>query len=247
MMRVFFTGAYRRPREVNWMIGMFILGTSLFLGFTGYSLVYEQLSYWGLTVVGNLLESVPMIGIIIADFFRGGPGITQATLSRIFIFHAAILPALLIGLLLFHLLLMHALGISRLTFRGEEREPDYPFVPDHLYSELIFALLLMFVLTLLAIFFPVGLGERANPLVTPPHIKPEWYFYFAFRILKITSLTFAVLATGAGFFIMVLWPLIDGAIRRRFKDSEASVVIGAVVVLLIIFLTIWEVFAAGVV
>jgi len=240
MMRVFFTGSYRRPRELNWMVGILLLASTLFIGFTGYSLIQEQLSYWGITVVGNLLEAVPLVGEWLADFFRAGSTITQKTLSRIFILHAAVLPSVIILLLITHVVLMHALGLTRLSFRGEEKKPDFPFVPDHLYAELIFALFIMLLLTFLALVFPAGLGDKANPLVTPPHIKPEWYFYFAFRILKITSLTFAVLSIGAGFFTMLFWPFIDGWIRKKIPNSEASVLIGIVVVVMMLAFTVWE-------
>ena len=87
MLRVFFTGAYRRPRQLNWCIGFLLLGTTLTFGFTGYSLVYEQLSFWGATVATNLAEAVPFVGPFIAHFLRGGPEVGENTLTRFFILH----------------------------------------------------------------------------------------------------------------------------------------------------------------
>ena len=88
--------------------------------------------------------------------------------------------------------------------------------------------------------FPVGLEAKANPLVTPAHIKPEWYFYFTFRWLKLTSLTFAVLSLGFFGFVMAMWPFIDGLIRRKRKTSEISIYVGILAFAAFVVLTIWE-------
>ena len=96
-MRVYFTGAYRRPRELNWMVGMSILVVTLLTGFTGYSLVYEQLSYWGATVGANIADSVPLIGSSAKVLLLGGEVYNQHTISRFFVLHGAVLPAALIA------------------------------------------------------------------------------------------------------------------------------------------------------
>jgi len=243
MLRVFFTGSYRKPRELNWFIGMGLLGVTLMFGFTGYSLIYEQLSYWGATVAGNITESVPLVGPSLANFIRGGGEVGSATLTRFFAFHIGVLPTLLIGLLLLHFTLIRLLGVTEFRFKKSAGSAKtFSFFPDHVLTEVLIGVTLMFLMTILAIVFPVGLAEKANPLVTPPHIKPEWYFYFTFRWLKLTSLTFAVLSLGLFGAVAAAWPLIDGAIRRRWKDSEASVWIGALVVLALLALTVWEAF-----
>ena len=110
-------------------------------------------------------------------------------------------------------------------------------------TEVIIGLGLGFVLTCLAVIFPVGLAEKANPLVTPAHIKPEWYFFWTFRWLKLTGLTFAVLSIGFVGFLALVWPFIDAAIRRRRPASEFSVIIGVVAVLGLVLLTLWEAIA----
>ena len=238
--RVFFTGSYRKPREINWMVGTVILAVTLLLGFTGYSLIYEQLSYWGITVVTQLLDAIPLIGQFVGDFFRGGKTIGQGTLSRVFIFHVAILPGLLIVLLTIHIAYMHTQGITKFKFAGDKDKKSFPFVPDHLITEIIIALILMFLMTCLAIIFPVHLGSEANPQITPDHIKPEWYFYFAFRILKLTSDTGAVLIMGFGYMLLMFWPLIDSGFRQKKPESERSILIGIFMVLTLVFLTLWE-------
>jgi len=246
-MRVYFTGAYRKPRELNWMVGSLILFTVLFFGFTGYSLVYEQLSYWGATVAGNLTASVPLIGEFLAGFLQGGETLSDNTLTRYFIIHIGILPTVIVLLLIVHIGLIRLHGVTEFHTTKESGEEHtgktFPFFPNHFLTELMIGVILMVVLTCLALIFPAGLGEPANPLVTPAHIKPEWYFYFTFRWLKLTSLTFAVLSLGFAGFLFVMWPFLDSMIRRKKPNSEASVYIGIVVVVGILILTIWEAIA----
>ena len=250
MMRVYFTGAYRSPRELNWMAGVGLLGVTMFFGFTGYSLVYEQLSYWGATVAGNLTEAVPIVGHHLARLLRGGETVGDNTLTRYFILHAGILPAALAGLLAFHILQIRLHGVTEFEFSGEERrtkkgeEKTYPFFPDHFMTEIMIGVGLAFVLTCLAVIFPTALEEKADPLTTPPHIKPEWYFYWTFRWLKLTGLTFAVLSIGFVGFLALVWPFVDAWIRKKRPRSEASVWLGAVAVVVLLVLTVWEAVAS---
>lgn len=240
-LRVFFTGAYRKPRELIWMTGVAILGVTLFFGFTGYSLVFEQLSYWGATVAGNLMQAVPVVGEMAARFIRGGDTVGDNTLTRFFVFHIGVLPTAMTILLFIHIVLIRMHGVSQLEFRDEKGTgKSYPFYPDHFYTELIIGIGLTVLLTCLAIIFPAELGEKANPLVTPAHIKPEWYFYFTFRWLKLTGLTVAILSTGFFFFLMFVWPFIDAGIRKFKPKSEASLWIGAAAFVGILILTVWE-------
>jgi quinol-cytochrome oxidoreductase complex cytochrome b subunit len=240
MMRVFFTGAYRKPREGNWILGCFLLLLTLGFGFTGYSLIYEQLSYWGATVAGNILDAVPLAGPYLADFLRGGPHVGSNMLTRLFVFHIGALPTIMVAVLLAHLLLMRAHGVSELEPTSEADAVRFPFIPDHLLTEIGIAMFLMFLLSFLAVVFPVGMGPKANPLVTPEHIKPEWYFFWAFRWLKLVPDRVAVITQGLFLGILVAWPLFDGWIRRKRPGSEASVWVGACVVGILLTLTIWE-------
>ena len=241
-MRVFFTGAYRKPREINWMVGMSLLVTTLLTGFTGYSLVYEQLSYWGATVAANISDSVPVVGPFAKRMLLGGDTYNATTVSRFFVLHAAVLPATLIGLIAVHIAIVRMQGVTELHFRDEKKgEPDhFRFFPDHLYTELIIGLVLMIVLSALATVLPATLGPKADPLTTPEVIKPEWWFYVAFRWLKLFSATAAVLSQGFIVFLMFAWPFVDAWIRRRTPFQEASVWIGICGVAAIIGLTLWE-------
>ena len=245
-MRVFFTGSYRRPRELNWMIGMTLLVCTLMLGFTGYSLVFEQLSYWGATVAANISDTVPVVGPLMKQALLGGETYNDRTLSRFFILHGAVLPVLLILVLVMHISLVRLLGVTQLKFEGDESQPSrhFNFFPSHFYTELIIGLTLMILLSALATLLPVGMGPRANPLVTPDVIKPEWFFYVAFRWLKLFTGLTAVLTQGLIIFIMFLWPFIDDWLVRKFKYADISVWIGVVGALTIMGFTMWEALVA---
>lgn len=241
-MRVFFTGAYRRPREVNWIIGMLLLLCTLGTGFTGYSLVYEQLSYWGATVGANITSTVPVIGDVLKKFLLAGEEYNPRTLSRFFLLHAAVLPVTMLLLLGLHVALIRLHGVTEFSFEDgeEEKKKTFNFFPDHILTELVMGLLLMILLSALATIVPATMGPRADPLSTPEIIKPEWFFYVAFRWLKLFTGTTAVLSMGFILFVMFAWPFIDERIRRKSPASEASIWVGVVAVAAIIGFTIWE-------
>ncbi len=240
--RIYFTGAYRRPREINWMIGMGLLVCTLVTGFTGYSLVYEQLSYWGATVAANITDTVPIVGNIMKQFLLGGDVYNERTLSRLFIIHAAIMPVTMVVLIAVHIAFIRMHGISELHFEDEDKsKPDhFNFFPDHILTELTIGLILMILLSVLATVLPATLGPPADPLSTPEVIKPEWFFYVAFRWLKLFSGTVAVLTTGLIVFVMFIWPFIDVVLQKMFKRTDASVWVGIVAYILITGMTVWE-------
>jgi len=240
--RVFFTGAYRKPREINWIVGMCLLFCTLMTGFTGYSLVYEQLSFWGATVGANITDTIPVIGGFLKRMMLAGDSYNQSTLSRFFVLHAAILPVTIVFLIGLHITVIRLQGVTEFKFRDEEagKPKTFNFFPDHLYTELIIGLVLMILLSALATVLPATLGPEANPLQTPDVIKPEWFFYVAFRWLKLFSGTAAVLSMGFIVFVMFAWPFIDAWIRKHTRFQEASVWVGIVGALTIIAMTVWE-------
>ncbi len=247
MLRVYFTGAYRHPRQLNWCIGILLLATTLAFGFTGYSLIYEQLSFWGATVACNLAEAVPLVGAHIGHFLRGGPEIGENTLTRFFMLHIGVLPTAMFFFLGLHIFLIRSHGVTEFEVAGEadgEEKRFFRFFPEHVTTELLIGVLLMYVLTILALVFPAGLGAPADPTQTPAHIKPEWYFYFTFRLLKLTSLKMSVVLTMAIGAVVFFWPFIEGFLRRRFGMPEwMSVVLGVIGFLGFLVLTVWESFA----
>lgn len=239
-MRVYFTGAYRRPREVNWMVGMALLILVLLTGFTGYSLVYEQLSYWGATVGANITDSVPVVGGAMKRMLLGGETYGEHTLPRFFVLHAAVLPMAMILLIVVHVALIRLHGVTEYRFDDEPEARTFNLYPDHLYMELIIGLGLMIVLTTLAVVSPAEMGPKADPLSTPEVIKPEWFFYVAFRWLKLFSVGVAVLSMSAIVLAMFMWPFIDERLRRATRVPAISVYIGIAAVLALVGLTIWE-------
>lgn len=244
-MRVYFTGAYRRPREINWVIGMCLLICTLLIGFTGYSLVFEQLSYWGATVAANISDAVPVVGGFAKQMLLAGAGYNERTLSRFYILHAAVLPTTMVLLIAVHITFIRLHGVTELRFEDEpaDQPRHFNFFPDHMMTELGIGLVLMTVLSALATILPATMGPQADPLTTPEVIKPEWFFYVSFRWLKLFSLTFAVISTGFIVGAMFVWPWIDKFLRRVTGNEEVSVYIGIVATFLLIGLTIWEAIA----
>ncbi len=241
-MRVYFTAAYRRPRELNWVIGMALLCCTLLTGFTGYSLVFEQLSYWGATVAANISDAVPVIGNLSKQMLLGGEAYNDRTLSRFYILHAAVLPTTIIVLVAIHIAFIRMHGVTELKFGDEDpKKPQhFNFFPDHMLTELMIGLVLMILLSALATILPATMGPRANPLITPEVIKPEWFFYVSFRWLKLFSLSFAVLSTGFIVAAMFLWPWIDAVLRRVTGKEDISIYIGIIATFLLVGLTVWE-------
>ncbi len=241
VLRVYFTAAYRAPRELNWMFGVALLGLSMVFGFTGYSLVYEQLAYWGATVATNLAAAVPVVGEMMARFIRGGDTVGPATLTRFYVLHIGLLPTLLMVFLGLHIAMVRTHGVTELHFEDEKpgHKQTFRFFPDHILTELVIGIGLLIVISAVAVILPPTLAERANPLQTPAHIKPEWYFYFTFRWLKLAGLNTALVTLGLAGGAFFFWPLIDRWLQRQLK-RDISVPVGVIAVLGVLVLTLWE-------
>lgn len=243
-LRVYFTGAYAKPRELNWMVGMFLLLCTVLTGFTGYSLVYEQLSYWGATVGANIADAVPVVGPFAKTLLLGGDAYNTHTLPRFYVLHAAVLPATMVLLVAVHIAIVRIQGVTELRFEDEPEPRPFKLFPDHVYTELILGLCLMILLSALATVAPAVLGPPADPSTTPEVIKPEWYFYVAFRWLKLFSGTAAVLSMGFIVFVMLAWPFIDRMLRRVTRIPAISVWIGIGGVAALLGLMLWEAMVA---
>jgi quinol-cytochrome oxidoreductase complex cytochrome b subunit len=244
VLRVYFTGGYRRPRQFNWFIGVMLLGTTLGFGFTGYSLIYEQESFWGATVACNLADAVPLIGPTIGTFLRGGPVVSDSTLTRFYVLHIGLLPTVIFILIGLHIFMIRMHGVTELHFedtKTEEQGRHFRFWPDHAMTELMIGILLMYLLTIIALIFPPEMGPAADPIHTPEHIKPEWFFYFNFKLLKLTSLKLSVILTGAIMGVVFFWPFIEEWLQRKFKIKDRfSVILGVFAFLVFLILTVWE-------
>jgi len=245
MMRVFFTRSYQRPRELNWMFGVCLFVMSLLFGFTGYSLIYEQMSYWAMQVGTEIAGATPIIGGWLAGFLKGGEDIGQNTLTRFHTFHVILLPIATMILVALHIYLIREHGVTDLHFKNEKptKEKTFPFWPDHAMTELVMVSLIMFVLIALSLVFPAHMGEQANPNITPLHIKPEWYFYPVFRWLKITNLTWGVLGPIIFLALFFFWPFVDRFFEKLFPKKEVAMWIGIIGALLITAFLLWETIA----
>lgn len=180
--------SYRKPRELTWMTGVLLLVASLFFGFTGYLLPWDDLSLSATKVGTDIPRSIPIVGEWVTKFLRGGDDVTGDTLSRFFSFHICILPLFLLLLLAIHIYLIQKQGMSvpLSVEAGKEKLKELPFWPNFVYREIIVWLVLFGALITVAVFLPPSL-ERAADLMAPAPkgIKPEWYFLFLFQTLKI--------------------------------------------------------------
>jgi quinol-cytochrome oxidoreductase complex cytochrome b subunit len=238
MIRVFFTRAYLKPRELNWVWGVALFMVTLTFAFTGYSLVYDQLSYWATTIGTNMIAAVPLIGEPLLYLLRGGPNVNPNTLSRFYDFHIGVLPTMMTLLIVAHLALVRLHGVAPLP--GDPRRETYPFFPDHMLREAIIGLLLLVCLVNYVNFFPPTVGAPATPGNTPGHIRPEWYFFPTYRWLKLTSLPVGI--GGSVLFVagLFLWPFIDAALERIAPRKGLWVIVGSAFFLLTIVFMLWE-------
>nr|ABM47050.1 cytochrome b [Avahi laniger] len=197
----------------TWNIGITLLLTVMATAFVGYVLPWGQMSFWGATVITNLLSAIPYIGSNLVEWIWGGFSVDKATLTRFFAFHF-ILPFIITALVAIHLLFLHETGSNNPL--GISSNPDkIPFHPYYVTKDLLGAVLLILLLMTLVLFFPDLLGDPdnytpANPLNTPPHIKPEWYFLFAYAILRsIPNKLGGVLALISSILILTIIPLLQ--------------------------------------
>nr|O63534.1 RecName: Full=Cytochrome b; AltName: Full=Complex III subunit 3; AltName: Full=Complex III subunit III; AltName: Full=Cytochrome b-c1 complex subunit 3; AltName: Full=Ubiquinol-cytochrome-c reductase complex cytochrome b subunit [Antechinus minimus]AAC15613.1 cytochrome b [Antechinus minimus] len=210
----------------TWNIGVILLLTVMATAFVGYVLPWGQMSFWGATVITNLLSAIPYIGTTLAEWIWGGFAVDKATLTRFFAFHF-ILPFIITALAIVHLLFLHETGSNNPS--GINPNSDkIPFHPYYTIKDALGLTLLFLTLLLLALFSPDSLGDPdnfspANPLNTPPHIKPGWYFLFAYAILRsIPNKLGGVLALLASILILLIIPLLHTANQRSMMFRPIS-------------------------
>nr|AJP15916.1 cytochrome b [Leontocebus cruzlimai] len=195
----------------TWNVGTILLLTTMATAFMGYVLPWGQMSFWGATVITNLLSAIPYIGSDLVQWIWGGFSVDKATLTRFFTFHF-ILPFIIAALATIHLLFLHETGSSNPS--GMTSEPDkISFHPYYTIKDILGLMFLLLLLMMLTLFSPDLLTDPdnytlANPLNTPPHIKPEWYFLFAYAILRsIPNKLGGVLALMLSILILMIIPM----------------------------------------
>nr|AAG27935.1 cytochrome b [Dipodomys merriami] len=210
----------------TWNIGIILLFLTMATAFMGYVLPWGQMSFWGATVITNLLSAIPYIGTDLVEWIWGGFSVDKATLNRFFAFHF-ILPFIIAAMAMVHLLFLHETGSNNPL--GIPSDCDkIPFHPYYTTKDFLgIVLLLAFFFTMVR-FFPDLLGDPdnyspANPLNTPPHIKPEWYFLFAYAILRsIPNKLGGVIALVLSILVLALLPHIQTAKQRSLMFRPIS-------------------------
>jgi cytochrome b6 len=246
MFSTYFLKAYRRPRELTWITGFLLLVIFLAFGFSGYLLPWNELSYFATRVGTDIAGSLPLIGEWLKTLILGGSSVSQATLSRFFWFHVAILPMAAFFIIGIHVFLVQILGMSKPIGINEAKVKEISFFPDFLFKDALGWTLILVLIGVLCVFLPWEVGKKADPFTaTPLGIKPEWYFTFMFTTLKllpshiifIEGEKLAILAFMAGGLFWMLVPYLD---RRAAQEKRSPVftLIGLAVFLYIVVMTI---------
>lgn len=173
LVRVFFTGAYKPPRETNWVIGLLLILTFVAFGATGYLLPWDQWAYWTTAEVVSTVDGFPLIGGFVASMIKGDEFVSGATLSRFFALHVIVLPWVTLGLLILHFALIRTHGVAP-PARPSTAAEGIPFWPNHLVRTFSIGVLLLAVVLSLAALFPRPVGEPANPYVVPDALVSTW-------------------------------------------------------------------------
>nr|YP_009357205.1 cytochrome b [Trochalopteron elliotii]AMJ17427.1 cytochrome b [Trochalopteron elliotii] len=210
----------------TWNVGVVLLLALMATAFVGYVLPWGQMSFWGATVITNLFSAIPYIGQTLVEWLWGGFSVDNPTLTRFFAIHF-LLPFVIAGLTLVHLTFLHDTGSNNPL--GIPSDCDkIPFHPYYSIKDILGFVLMFVPLATLALFAPNLLGDPenftpANPLATPPHIKPEWYFLFAYAILRsIPNKLGGVLALAASVLVLFLIPLLHTSKLRSMTFRPLS-------------------------
>jgi ubiquinol-cytochrome c reductase cytochrome b subunit len=242
MVQVFLFGAYKFPRELTWILGVFLLLMTLGMAFTGQVLRFDQDAYWGLGIGASIASRVPVVGPAVVKLMLGGPIIAGATLSRFFALHVFVIPGLLIGFVALHLLMVVKLGINewpmpgrvvrRATYLGEyhalTRRDGAPFVPYAIWKDLIFAACVLAAVAGCALVFgPFGPTGEPDPTIIQTVPKPDYFFLWLYALLSLLPpeletpalLIGPVIAIGA----LILLPFLSGEGEKSWRRRPIAV------------------------
>jgi len=242
MVQVFLFGAYKFPRELTWIIGVFLLLMTLGMAFTGQVLRFDQDAYWGLGIGASIASRVPVLGPAVVKLMLGGPIIAGATLSRFFALHVFVIPGLLIGFVALHLLMVVKLGINewpmpgrvvrRATYLGEyhalTRRDGAPFVPYAIWKDMIFAACVLVAVAGCALVFgPFGPTGEPDPTIIQTVPKPDYFFLWLYALLSLLppALETPALLIGPVIAIaaLVLLPFLSGEGEKSWRRRPIAV------------------------
>ena len=228
LIQVFVWGAYKKPRETTWMVGVILLAITLALAFTGYLLPWDEKAYWASKVGLGILSTIPLIGDGLRQWLQGGPQLGNLTLTHFFTLHAMILPALLGLGVVVHLYLFRRHGVTPNWGASEAllRQREAPFWPDQVWKDGVLILVLLLAIGTWCYFRPAPLGAQADP-AQPYDARPEWYFMFMFLILKYFPPPYEILATfvlpSLFFLVLFFWPLLDRNPERNPRKRPIAI------------------------
>ena len=274
MFRALLYGSYRAPRELIWIFGVLIYLLLMGEAFFGYLLPWGQMSYWGAQVIINLFSAIPFIGPDLSLWIRGDYVISDATLNRFFALHVIAIPLVLLGLVMAHLLALHEVGSNNpdgIEIKDKKDANGVPLdgIPFHPYYTvkdtlgvvvflIVFAIIVFFAPEMGGYFLEYNNFVPADPLQTPAHIAPVWYFTPYYSILRAVPPLFnsqfpGVVAMGVSVMILFLLPWLDrGAVKSiRYRGTHFKVALAAFVVVFLILgylgtepITVWGQFGA---
>ncbi len=240
MLRIFIWGAYKKPRELNWVSGAILLLMVLAMAFIGYLLPWDQKAYWATEVGTSIAGTPPVIGSIIEGALRGGNELGALSLSRFFSIHTMIVPGIIAIFIGFHLLFLVRAGpAGSWNARPDDTRPFYPYqtVRDAIGMLIVFFILIMF-----ARYVTFPLAVSANPPIATFIPRPDWYFLFLFQLLKIFPGKFEIIGTtfipAVAFIILLILPFIYRSPTRDPSRRPISISVAAIVVLSLIILTV---------
>jgi ubiquinol-cytochrome c reductase cytochrome b subunit len=258
LISIFFMGNYKKPREMTWLAGGFLLLITLAFCLSGYLLPWSQRSYWATTIVTNIPTAFPVIGDFAATILRGGDSISGGTLTRFFSLHVGFLPPLFLAIVGLHIFLVWRIGLSVPPFTssaGEEKpwtgyskvsySNSYPFYPNFVLKEvsmiLLFLTITFFIMSFMpTIFLPEAATTPADPLKTPPNIKPEWYFLAPYQMLKMIPNKFLGISIQLiAIVVFMIWPWLDKRDERNIAKRPLVLTIFLLLSVLWVVLTFW--------
>jgi ubiquinol-cytochrome c reductase cytochrome b subunit len=221
--RGLYYGSYKAPRELLWQLGVVILLVMMATAFMGYVLPWGQMSYWGATVITNLFSAIPVVGDYIVTLLWGGFSVDNPTLNRFFSLHY-LLPFVLVGVVFLHIAALHITGSGNpLGIDVKTPQDTLPFHPYYTVKDSVGMCVYLIVFAILVFFAPTLLGDPANfipanPLVTPPHIVPEWYFLPFYAILRsVPNKLGGVLMMFGSILVLFVIPWLDTSKVRSCK------------------------------
>lgn len=242
LIRTFFYGAYLAPRELTWIIGVFLLVLTLAFGFTGYLLPWDQKSYWATVVGTSVPKDIPIIGPFIVRLLRGGEEVSALTLSRFYSVHMLILPlfmALLIGVHIYMIRLHDMAGHWREDHPGKARKR--PFFPHSLFKDAVVFTVVFALIILLAIFVPLELEKIAGTLDPTYQPRPEWYFMWLFQLLKYFEGKFEAVGTLVipiiGFLLLIFLPFLGRNKSPSPADRPLASALGVMAIMALVYMS----------